>query len=102
MCSDMEKNDIMDLKECREKIDRIDGEILRLFEERMKVSDDVARYKRAHGLPILDFARERQKIEGLRDLAGPDTDGEDVEVLFTQIMSLSRKRQHRRLEEGMR
>ena len=31
-----------DLQECRNEIDRIDSEIVRLFERRMKVSEDVA------------------------------------------------------------
>ena len=34
-----------DLQECRRQIDEIDSEILRLFEKRMKVSEDVANYK---------------------------------------------------------
>ena len=34
-----------DLLECRKEIDVIDKEILRLFEKRMKVCEDVAEYK---------------------------------------------------------
>mgnify|MGYP003103687308 CR=1 FL=1 len=34
-----------DLKECREKLDGIDREIVRLFEERMAVCGQVAEYK---------------------------------------------------------
>ena len=33
---------VVELKERREKIDRIDKEITRLFEERMEVANDVA------------------------------------------------------------
>ena len=40
---------VVDLKESREKIDRIDKEITRLFEERMEVANDVAAYKRSTG-----------------------------------------------------
>ena len=35
----------LDLKECRDKLDVIDKEIVRLFEERMSVCGDVAEYK---------------------------------------------------------
>ena len=35
----------LDLKECRDKLDVIDKEIVRLFEERMSVCGDVAVYK---------------------------------------------------------
>ena len=34
-----------DLQECRKEIDIIDKEILRLFEKRMKVCENVAEYK---------------------------------------------------------
>ena len=36
---------MIDLQECRKEIDRIDAELLRLFEKRMKVCEDVAEYK---------------------------------------------------------
>ena len=38
-----------DLAQSREKIDRIDKEIVALFEERMKVAKDVAEYKKNTG-----------------------------------------------------
>ena len=34
------------LAQCRKEIDRIDGELMKLFEERMNVVLDVARYKK--------------------------------------------------------
>ena len=37
---------VVDLKESREKIDKIDRQIAGLFEERMKVATDVAAYKK--------------------------------------------------------
>ena len=38
---------VVDLKESRKKIDNIDKEIAKLFEERMKGETDVAAYKRS-------------------------------------------------------
>ena len=35
----------MDLLELRDEIDKIDREIVRLYEERMKISQQVAEYK---------------------------------------------------------
>ena len=43
-----------DLLECRKEIDVIDKEILRLFEKRMKVCEDVAEYKIHTGKKVLD------------------------------------------------
>ena len=36
---------MIDLQECRNEIDKIDSDIIRLFEQRMKVCEDVAEYK---------------------------------------------------------
>ena len=41
---------MIELKRCREKIDTIDLEILRLFEERMHVVKEVACIKKANGI----------------------------------------------------
>lgn len=59
---------VVDLKESREKIDKIDKEIARLFEERMEVATDVAAYKRSTGKKVLDPVREEEKIQALRAL----------------------------------
>ena len=47
-----------DLKELRVEIDRIDREVVALFEERMGISKEVAEYKIATGKKILDKERE--------------------------------------------
>ncbi len=59
-----------DLQECRKQIDRLDKEILELFEKRMKVCEDVAQYKIETGKQVLDSERERQKLEALEGQAG--------------------------------
>lgn len=51
------------LEECRLKIDAIDNEIIRLYEERMKAVKDVAKYKFENGLEILDSSREKTMLE---------------------------------------
>lgn len=51
------------LAETRRRINEIDAEMARLFEERLAAVDDVLAYKREHDLPIFDADRERQVIE---------------------------------------
>jgi len=51
-----------DLNETRKKINQIDQEMARLFEERMDCSKQVAEYKMKHALPILDASREQELI----------------------------------------
>ena len=50
------------LIEARKKINTIDKEIAKLFEERMIVSKEVAEYKAEYGLPIFDSNRETEVI----------------------------------------
>ena len=51
------------LEECRLKIDAIDNEIIRLYEERMKAVKDIAEYKIENGLEFLDSSREKTMLE---------------------------------------
>lgn len=46
------------LEEKRIEIDAIDAEMAKLFERRMEACREVAEYKRAHALPVLDPERE--------------------------------------------
>ncbi len=85
---------VVDLKESREKIDRIDKQIAELFEERMKVATDVAAYKRSTGRKVFDPEREKSKIETLKKLVNNDFNKTGIEDLFRQIMSISRKYQY--------
>ena len=52
-----------DLSKLRQDIDRIDRQIVELFEERMGVSRQVAEYKIANGKKVLDRARELEKLQ---------------------------------------
>lgn len=45
---------MINLQECRDEIDKIDSEIICLFEQRMKVAEDVAEYKIRTGKKVLD------------------------------------------------
>ncbi len=86
--------DMIDLQRSREEIDKIDAKIVELFEQRMKISKNVAEYKINTGKPVLDREREQQKLAGVERLASTDYNGLAVRELFSQIMSMSRKLQY--------
>ena len=90
---------MIDLQECRDEIDVIDSEIIRLFEKRMKVCEDVAEYKIRTGKKVLDPERERKKLEVLREKAHGEFNRLGAQELFQQIMAISRKRQYQLLNE---
>lgn len=88
-----------DLENCRQEIDEIDAELVRLFERRMGVCRDVALYKQAHYMDILNAAREEAVLKSRAQQAGDPALAQSVMALFTEIMRLSREEQRRYLEE---
>lgn len=90
-----------DLEKAREIINRVDKEIASLFEERMSASELVAKYKKEHGLPILDEFREKEVVAQNSSFLKNDVYREYYVQLIKEMMRLSRSYQSR-LNEGMR
>ncbi len=88
-----------DLLELRDKIDEIDREIVRLFEERMEVSRKVADFKIRTGKAVFDKEREADKLKKIKELAHTPFNATGAEELFQQVMSMSRKLQYQLLTE---
>ena len=82
------------LDEYRKEIDRIDQEIVDLFEKRMDIAGKIGAWKVENGKKVFDKTREDQKLENLRNMAHGDFNQHGVEELFSQIMSMSRKKQY--------
>lgn len=89
----------MDLQECREQLDQIDQEIVRLFEQRMAICGEVAKDKIKTGKAVYDGEREKQKLEAVRQMAHGDYNQIAVRELFGQMMTISRRYQYRLLAE---
>lgn len=53
----------MDLEQLRSEIDGVDKQIMQLFRERMALSAQIAKAKKASGLAILDIEREKAKLD---------------------------------------
>ena len=78
------------LKEDREILDKIDAEIIRLLEERMKIIKDVGLYKLNNNLNTEDKNREREIIKKLEN----KIDGEFINIvdpIYTSIFKESKK-----------
>jgi chorismate mutase/prephenate dehydratase len=82
----------MDLQDYRTQIDKVDDELLLLFKERMGIAGQIAQYKKEHGLPVLDAAREREKLAGIGEKAGGDIRSY-AHILYTTLFELSRAHQ---------
>ena len=82
----------MELSDLRGEIDKIDSQLVSLFVQRMDVSAQIAEYKKQHGLPILVPAREREKLQQVSELAGPQM-ADYTRVLYSMLFELSRSYQ---------
>ena len=71
-----------DLNKSRKEIDNIDQEMVRLFEKRMKIVEDVAEYKIRTGKPVLDISREKDKITTLTSLTDEPFNKQGVKEMF--------------------
>jgi len=62
----------MNLEEVREHIDRIDAQLIELFNERLDLVPHVVNAKLEMGKPIFDPGRERDKLAGIAQAAPQD------------------------------
>ena len=85
---------MIDLSVSRERIDEIDSQIVALFEQRMAVANEVAKYKMETGRKVYDRQREEEKLECLSAMSHGVFNEHAVRELFSQIMSISRKYQY--------
>ena len=70
----------------------MDDEIIRLFQERMHISSEIAEFKKEHQLPVQDVQREREKISDLI-LKSEEDFKSYTSVLYSLLFELSRSYQ---------
>ena len=84
----------MSLQEYRDKIEKIDEQLLRLFSERMETAAKIGAYKKEKGLPVYAPAVEKQKLlKAIED--SPEDIREYSPLLFSLLYELSRSYQNR-------
>jgi len=88
----------MDLTVTREKINAIDIQLLKLYEERMDLCRDVAAYKIENNMQVLDRSREEVILERVRKDTGNKEYEEYAVALFEKIMEMSRDMQTKMIE----
>lgn len=90
----------MDLLTLRGQLDEIDEQIVKLYEERMAISSQVADYKIETGKKVFDKTREEEKLQKVKSLTHNAFNACGIQELFEQIMSASRKLQYNKLGEA--
>ena len=92
----------MDISEVRKQLDECDGEIVKLFEKRMQLSEEVAAAKLESGKGVLDKDREKTKLAKVSAMVSGELNEEGVRELFRLLMSMSKKLQYKKLLESGR
>jgi len=91
-----EEERLKDLKDLRLEIDKIDDELIELFVKRMDISLEVANYKKANNLPVLNPEREREILNKVSSMVSQKQDAEMdnyARVFFSTLLNVSRSRQ---------
>lgn len=83
------------LKQARETINRVDTAMAELFVQRMEAVEQVAAYKKEHGMPILDEAREQQVLRAGADRVEDETLRGYYTEFLRDVMTVSRRYQQR-------
>jgi monofunctional chorismate mutase len=89
-----------DLQELRTEIDEIDRQLVALFEKRMNTVIQVAEYKRANNIPVLNATREQQVIDKCVSLLENKSYTQAVTEWMKTTMSLSRTAETQFLDQN--
>lgn len=84
----------MDIKDLRNNIDRIDGELTKLFKERMETAAEIAKYKKENNMAVFNKEREREVLNSVTERMPSELQGY-TKTLYETIFNLSRSYQKR-------
>ncbi|QNM14638.1 MULTISPECIES: chorismate mutase [Fusobacterium] len=81
------------LENARIEINKIDKEMAKLFEQRMKAVEDVIEYKIENNMDIFDSSREKEVIEKNTKLLENDKYSKYYVEFIENLMNISKKYQ---------
>ncbi len=71
---------------CRERIDRIDADILRLLNQRMEAALEIGRIKKERDLPVYAPEREKEVLGRISAMNSGPLSNQAVESVFQAII----------------
>lgn len=94
----------MGLIEIRKELDEIDRKLVELFRKRMEFVEEVAKDKLKSGKAVFDGKREEEKLNAVSAMVEEEDPAMKAYVreLFSELMTLSRRRQVQYLKEAGR
>lgn len=81
----------MTIDEIRAEIDRLDSELLRIFNQRADFALKIGEIKKSRGLPVYDPAREKLIFQRMKTENPGPLDNEAIVRLFERVIDESRR-----------
>ena len=81
----------MTIDEIRQEIDRLDSELLRIFNKRAELALKIGEIKKGLGLPVYDPAREKRIFLRMKEENPGPLDDEAIVRLFERVIDESRR-----------
>ncbi len=88
------------LQDLREQLDIVDDEIVKLYEKRMSICEQVGEFKIRDGRKVFDRIREKEKLQTVASKATSELDKKGIQELYRQLMAMSRKLQYQQLVQA--
>lgn len=86
-----------ELEELRNQLDEVDDQIVKLYEQRMRICEEVGEYKISSGKKVFDRQREHDKLQDVAGKVSTEFNKKGIQELYQQLMSMSRKLQYQQL-----
>ena len=81
----------MDIDQIRQEIDRLDNELLRIFNERAALALRIGEIKKQRDLPVYDPDREKRIFERMRAANPGPLEDNAIVRLFERVIDESRR-----------
>ena len=81
----------MTIDELRREIDRLDSELLQIFNQRADFALKIGEIKKGKGLPVYDPAREKLIFQRMKEENPGPLDNEAIVRLFERVIDESRR-----------
>lgn len=88
------------LEELRQQLDEIDDQIVKLYEDRMRICAQVGKYKIRNGRKVADRQREREKLQDAASKVSFEYNKKEIRKLYKHLMSMSRRLQYRQFAKA--
>jgi len=81
----------LDIDQLRKEIDRLDQELLRIFNERAGLALKIGEIKKERGMPVYDPEREKRIFERMSAANPGPLENEAITRLFERVIDESRR-----------